>query len=63
MSGEIPRQEQTDDLLIEMRESEFWNEAVPGINGWTYGKMIEKALEYNKSLIYMTENEWRKRFE
>lgn len=50
------------DPLAEMKESEFWNEAVPGIEGWTYGKMIEKALEYDKSLIQMTEDEWREMF-
>ena len=49
--------------LAEMRESEFWRETVPGIDGWTYGEMIEMALQYDESLANMNEDEWRQRFE
>jgi len=32
---------------MEMRESERWNQDVPGIKGWTLGDMIEEMVRHD----------------
>jgi len=63
MNEKLSKPDQINQPLAEMRESKFWQETVPGIDGWAYGEMIEMALQYDESLANMTEEEWRQRFE